>query len=217
MSKYASSIRNSPYDLRRLFSSLWDAAMFTTSFSRVVGLSLLAWLALGSLSLAEDVAWKQRITKQLPLLGHRNWIAVVDSAYPLQSRPGIETIATDEDQLDVVNYVLAALKKSPHVRPTIFLDAELPFVTDEDAEGITDYRNELSSVVAAYSTQTLLHDEIIRKLDKSAETFHVLVLKTNMRLPYTSVFMELDCGYWGSDAEQRLRERMRRVLPSPAR
>jgi hypothetical protein len=27
-----------------------------------------------------------------------------------------------------------------------------------------------------------------------------------MTIPYTSVFFELDCGYWDADAEQRLRQ-----------
>lgn len=191
--------------------------MSTTSFPRVIGLSLLVWFATGPLILAEEVAWRQQVTQQLPLLGHRNWIVIVDSAYPLQSRNGIETIATGEEHLDVVNFVLGALKKSPQVRPTIYLDAELPFVPEEDADGITAYRNDLSSVVAPFPRQSLLHEEIIRRLDKSAETFHVLVLKTNMRLPYTSVFMELDCGYWIPEAERRLRERMSRTVPSSKR
>jgi hypothetical protein len=26
-----------------------------------------------------------------------------------------------------------------------------------------------------------------------------------MALPYTSVFLELDCGYWNAEKEQRLR------------
>jgi hypothetical protein len=34
------------------------------------------------------------------------------------------------------------------------------------------------------------------------------VLKTNMTLPYTSVFIELDCGYWSPEAEARLRAAM---------
>jgi hypothetical protein len=38
--------------------------------------------------------------------------------------------------------------------------------------------------------------------------FHVLVLKTRMTIPYTSVFIRLDCRYWSGDAEQRLRARM---------
>jgi hypothetical protein len=42
-------------------------------------------------------------------------------------------------------------------------------------------------------------------LDEAGKTFNVLILKTNLTLPYTSVFLELDCGYWSEEAEQRLR------------
>ena len=41
---------------------------------------------------ATNSDWRSRLTQELPLLGHRNWIAVVDSAYPLQTSAGIETI-----------------------------------------------------------------------------------------------------------------------------
>jgi len=37
----------------------------------------------------------------------------------------------------------------------------------------------------------------------------VLVLKTTMTIPYSSVFIRLDCKYWSADAEKRLRARMR--------
>jgi len=33
-----------------------------------------------------------------------------------------------------------------------------------------------------------------------AEIFRVLLVKTNMRLPYTSVFFELDCAYWNAQS-----------------
>jgi hypothetical protein len=33
----------------------------------------------------------------------------------------------------------------------------------------------------------------------------VLLIKTTMRIAYTSVFVELQCGYWNSRAENRLR------------
>jgi hypothetical protein len=29
-----------------------------------------------------------------------------------------------------------------------------------------------------------------------------------MTIPYTSVFVRLECGYWSADAEKRLREKM---------
>jgi hypothetical protein len=43
--------------------------------------------------------WQTKLHQQLPLLGHRNWILIVDSAYPLQVSPGIETIETGATQL----------------------------------------------------------------------------------------------------------------------
>jgi hypothetical protein len=52
------------------------------------------------------------------------------------------------------------------------------------------------------------HEEIITKLDGAAKLFNILLLKTNMTLPYTSIFLELDCGYWTEEAEKALRERM---------
>jgi hypothetical protein len=35
------------------------------------------------------------------------------------------------------------------------------------------------------------------------------MVKTTLAVPYTTVFMELDCGYWGPEAEAALRARMK--------
>ena len=43
-----------------------------------------------------DTMWKQEFEQLLPKLGHRNWILVVDQAYPLQSAQGILTIDTEQ-------------------------------------------------------------------------------------------------------------------------
>lgn len=32
-------------------------------------------------------SWQSRLTEELPLMGHRNWILIVDSAYPEQVGP----------------------------------------------------------------------------------------------------------------------------------
>ena len=36
--------------------------------------------------------WEEVLKDRLQLYGHRNWLVIADSAYPAQSRPGIETI-----------------------------------------------------------------------------------------------------------------------------
>lgn len=162
---------------------------------------------------AAGTDWRVRLHEELPLLGHRNWIAVVDSAYPLQTSEGIETIETDGDQLDVVRRVLHAVAQTSHLRPVVFTDAELKAVPEDDAPGVTYYRDSLNHFLDEFHAgrlerQTLPHEQIISKLDEAGKTFHILVLKTRMTIPYTSVFLRLDCGYWTDDQERRLRESM---------
>jgi len=152
--------------------------------------------------------WRAKLAESLPLLGHRNWILVVDSAYPLQSSLGVETVETNASQLEVVRTVIHEIDNTIHVRPDIFMDAELPFVPDEDAPGASDYRKEIGDLLHEYNIQHLPHEKIIGNIDEAGKTFHVLVLKTTMTVPYTSVFIRLNCKYWGDDAEKRMRVRM---------
>lgn len=153
--------------------------------------------------------WNQRLAEAMPLLGHRNWILVVDSAYPLQISPGIETIETNASQIDVVRAVMAAIDHSIQVRPVIFMDSELPFISDNDAPGASAYRERVSELLRDYPVESLRHEKLISNVDEAGKTFHVLVLKTSMTIPYTSVFIRLDCKYWSAEQERGLRMRMR--------
>jgi hypothetical protein len=157
--------------------------------------------------------WKATLAQRLPLLGHRNWILIADSAYPLQVSPGIETIETNANQVDVVRYVLKQIDGSIHVRPEIFMDAELPFVPDQDAPGASDYRKQIAEALRGYKIDSQLHDKLIAQMGESGQTFHVLVLKTNLTVPYSSVFIRLNCKYWPTDAEERMRARMSAAKP----
>jgi hypothetical protein len=155
-----------------------------------------------------EARWESTLESRLPALGHRNWIAIVDSAYPAQASPGIETVVTGDEQLDVVKIVLDRLAAAPHVRPVIHLDAELAHIDVADAPGIDQYRADLAQLLPKEGVRREPHAAIIKKLDAAGQKFRVLVLKTTLTLPYTSVFIELDCGYWSSDAEQRLRAKL---------
>jgi len=160
---------------------------------------------MGLLSSAHAENWKKILKEQLPLLGHRNWIVIVDSAYPWQVSSGIRTVETGATQVEVVNTVLNTIKGSQHVHPTIYLDRELDYVPEDLSPGINGYRSDLSKIFGKTQTIRLPHEQIIRKLDEAGKTFHVLVLKTTMTMPYTSVFLELGCGYWNDASEKRLR------------
>jgi len=171
--------------------------------------TLLPMILLASLpAFAASPDWQARLAEVMPLLGHRNWILVVDSAYPLQTSPGLETIETNATQVEVVRAVVAAINRSIQVRPVVLMDAELPFVSDNDAPGTSAYRAEVARLLHDYPIEQLPHEKIISNIDEAGKTFRVLVLKTNMTIPYTSVFIRLDCKYWSADQEKRLREKM---------
>jgi len=152
--------------------------------------------------------WERQLETALPLYGHRNWIVVADSAYPAQSKPGIETLVSGAGQLEAARKVLDAVNASPHVRANIYLDQELDFVAEDDAPGVAHYRTQLADLLKGANTIPMLHEQIIAKLDQVSQVFRVLIIKTTLTIPYTSVFFELGCAYWPADAEERMRKSM---------
>jgi L-fucose mutarotase/ribose pyranase (RbsD/FucU family) len=172
---------------------------------------LAAWLMMGSMmAVAQGTAadWQTRLGQVMPLMGHRNWMMIVDSAYPLQSSAGVETIETNMDQIEVLKKVLNVINGSIQVRPIVYMDAELPFVPEKDAPGVTAYRESIKRVLAGRKITSLPHEQIIAKVDEVGKTFHIVVLKTTMTVPYTSVFLQLNCKYWSDDAETQMRKAM---------
>jgi len=165
-------------------------------------------IILSGCSRVDKQDWRDSLAEDVELLGHRNWILIADSAYPFQSRAGIETIATGRGQIEVVEAVLKAVEDADHVKAKVYLDTEIEYVPEKNAPGITSYRKGLKALLADREVSLVPHEELIAKLDEAAKTFRVLVLKTNLTLPYTSVFLELDCGYWDSRAEAELRKSM---------
>lgn len=182
------------------------------NFSKSVQLlfALIFFMLLNHPGLAQagDTNWKNELKEQLQLFGHRNWILVVDAAYPLQSNPAVKTVVTGAGHLEVITEVLAAAEEAQHVTPEIYLDKEIDFVPGEEAPGMNEFRSKLQDILQEKKVEKILHEEMIAQIDEAAELFQVLVLKTNFLLPYSSVFINLNCGYWNTEQENRLREMM---------
>lgn len=157
-------------------------------------------------TISKSKSWEEELYEQLPFLGHRNWILVVDKAFPLQTASGMEYINADEGLLQVFEKVLKQLENETHIRPIVYRDRELSYITEEQMPGIRNYQNQLDNLLIGKNVETLLHDSVFHQLDKASELFKIVVIKTNETLPYSSVFMELDCKYWDGDKEQELRE-----------
>src|SRR6201994_458115 len=112
-----------------------------------------------------DTDWRIKLNQELPLLGHRNWIMIVDSAYPLQVSPGVETIETNDDLPHVARLVLDTLDRSIHVTPNVYLDAELPYVTDQVAPGVSVYRQHLKEILKDRPVKSLPHETLIKQIN----------------------------------------------------
>lgn len=149
--------------------------------------------------------WREEFEEALPLLGHRNFIQIADMAFPALTASGVQTLWTDEDLLSVLNFVLRSLQRQKHIRPIVWIDAELEFVKEGWAEGITEFREKLRQKLIGLEVKNLPHEQLITKLSEAGQQFRILVLKTKTCLPYTSVFLELDCAYWDERREQALR------------
>jgi L-fucose mutarotase/ribose pyranase (RbsD/FucU family) len=96
---------------------------------------------------SHSASWQDELVIELPRLGHRNFIVIADSAYPLQSSPGIRTIHIGGTQAEATRQVLALLKTQKHVRPVAWIDAEQNVVSEGDAPGMTKLRSELQAAL----------------------------------------------------------------------
>ncbi|MGE8427004.1 MAG: hypothetical protein ACN6O7_03970 [Sphingobacterium sp.] len=151
--------------------------------------------------------WQQRLKTSLPLLGHRNWILIVDKAYPAPSSANITVINTGQNLPEVAKQLDSLLKTQDHIRPIVYQDKELAYIDEQLVPGIDMFKKEIGLIFRS-GLQVIPHTSIFQKIEDASKLFHVVVLKTASTLPYTSLFIELDCKYWNANSEQELRRRM---------
>lgn len=153
--------------------------------------------------------WKTEVDAHLSGFGHRNWILIVDKAFPAQNTNGLITIDTKENLQEALLYTLQHIAKSTHIKPIVYTDKEFAYLNSKQVSQIVEYRNLRTDILQKYNPQVLLHDSVFVKINQASKLFKVLVLKTNEVIPYSSVFIELDCKYWSPEKEKTLRENMK--------
>ena len=154
-------------------------------------------------NLQNNTDWRVELKEKMPLLGHRNWIVVTDMAYPLQSKQGITTLFAEEPYGEVLSYVSTLINETPHVFSHTFLDNELSFLNDEIISGIDVLKEEIYELLQG-KVAFVPHEELIEKLDEISKLYQVVIIKTSLVIPYTSVFFELDCKYWNEEGQAKL-------------
>ena len=133
------------------------------------------------------LSWKDELKAEIPLLGHRNWIVVTDMAYPLQTQPGIKTVHANEAYMDILDFVYREIEKAPHIKAAVYQDKELLYLDEKSATGIDALRKQMSTLFGDSRT-FVPHEELIDRLDEVSRKFNVIILKSNLTLPYTSTF-----------------------------
>jgi L-fucose mutarotase/ribose pyranase (RbsD/FucU family) len=162
--------------------------------------------------------WKGSVNQQVNQLGYRNWIVVSEASFPAHSRAGVRQVNANAEVPEVVDYVLNALEQTQHVRPHVYLTREMRSVENDFAPGIDEMRKRIAQSLHGHESTELDQQSLITLLESANQSYDVLVIRTPTALPYTSVFLELQPGYWDAESEDRLRKRIRMerlARPSP--
>ncbi|MCW1925604.1 hypothetical protein OKA05_23805 [Luteolibacter arcticus] len=154
--------------------------------------------------------WRDDLAMHAAQLGYRNWIVIAEASFPAHSRGGVRQINADEEIPVVVDEVLRTLERTEHVTPRIYVSRELRSVENDYAPGIDEFRKRLQGSMHAHETTELEQQSLLTLMEDSNKTFEVLVIRTKTALPYSSVFMELQPGYWNADSESALRDKLER-------
>jgi hypothetical protein len=154
--------------------------------------------------------WLNTVDNEVHKLGAFNWVIVAEPSFPALSRSGVTTITTPVSTTEALNGVLQSIDSHSHVTPIIHLIREASAVTEHDTPGIDDYRIKLEQVLNGRETLTLTNNTLNLLITDARKNYRILVIKTATSLPYTSVFLELESGYWDGESETALRKRLSR-------
>lgn len=154
------------------------------------------------------------LVREVRALGNRNWIVIADESFPLHTRRGVRTLLVDKEIPEVLSGVIDVLESQQHVSPVFYRTRELGFVENDAAPGIDVYRKAITESLRGYEIRDFQYRYLSVVLEDDSKTFAVLVIKTKTALPYSSIFIELDSGFWDQRSEQKLRSKMEAQDPS---
>lgn len=169
-----------------------------------------ALLLPGCVNIGGQAPWQAAVDRQAGQLGYRNWIVIAEASFPAQSRPGIHQVPAAVEIPEALDYVLQALEQTENVRPQLYVTREVRSVENDFAPGIDDLRKRIQASLHGHEVTELDQQSLLTLLEDANRSFDVLVIRTQTALPYSSVFLELQPGYWDADSESRLRDRIER-------
>ena len=148
------------------------------------------------------------LVREVRALGNRNWIVIADESFPLHTRRGVRTLLVDKEIPEVLSGVIEVIDSQQHVEPVFYRTRELGFMENDSAPGVDTYRDQITQVLQGREIRDFQYRYLSVVLEDDSKKFAVLVIKTKTALPYSSIFIELDSGYWDQRSEKKLRSKM---------
>ena len=153
--------------------------------------------------------WQQQIAGALPIFGTGNWVVIASTDFPLLSVNGVETIRVPDGLAAAVNSMEGIFQMSNRMRPTFHLASELDVAATQNDDAKA-YMTELAKILPTTGVVKMPAADILQTIIDTAAKKRVLVLKTDSMIPYGSVAIELQPGFWSAEQEQALRDAMKK-------
>ncbi len=154
--------------------------------------------------------WAKTVNQEILKLGNFNWIIIAEPSFSALNRRGITTITVDATSPEVLKQVFSSLESNGHVDGKIYFSKESRFLKESDTPGISFFKLKRNKAINGRKARALDHLALEMLIIEAKEKYNILLIKTNTLLPYSSVFLELESGYWDGESETALRKRMKR-------
>jgi len=154
--------------------------------------------------------WANAVDAEIKALGSYNWIIIADASFPALSTKGSHILVTPTNISGALDYTIQSIESLSHVRPRIYATRESLELSEANAPGIKSHTKAIQKAIAGRETINLSERTIKRLVLEAGKKYRILIIKTESTLPYSSIYLELESGYWDSEAETALRKGMKK-------
>lgn len=153
-----------------------------------------------------SAVWERELETEIKALGYRNWLVIADASFPFLSRSGVRTVIAPVETPEIIDSIISSMDRTQHVEPRFYTSRELRFLNNRLAPGVEEFKFDLEKAIRGYETRELDHKVLLKVIENTKEEYVVLVVKSETTIPYSTVFIELDSGYWDGQSENVLRK-----------
>ena len=196
------------YLLFSLFFWLLSSCSITTRNTEAEEIQKPVLIALPPEIEQKPPSWKESLQSAVADLGAKNWIVVTEKAFPIPEAEGVQVVHADAELPEALLEVFDSIESEGHIWPRIYNLREFKHLEEDYAPGVGKLRTQKEQVFAGRKMQEITARTANLIFLAAVKKYRVLIVKTESAYPYSSVYMELDSGYWNGVSEDALRAAM---------